>query len=240
MPDSLYHGCNICPLTKKPTQVGTSHTPTYWKHTLRVHSFKKKRKCNKTTIPLKKAWSQTNHGNSTPTRSGFENSLPSAMKRDAHFLPNILTSKNSSNRLKKTVLSTCFLDNLNNLQFFKKKSANMFQLVYHCDTCTCLPSHPSPYCCSSSFMGESDNTSSFAKMVFSSNNVSRLFNPAAKPSCTKQWSKCVTDRKTYAKSLFLNDPTPSLCKRVICLDCLTDTTRGWYLASLTRLALNPS
>ena len=61
--------------------------------------FKKSQ--NVATIPLKRAWSKTNHGNSTPTRRGFENTvsrLPSEQKRDGQFLPNILTANNSANR----------------------------------------------------------------------------------------------------------------------------------------------
>ena len=65
-----------------------------------VHSFQKKTsKCCNTTIQPKRAWSQTKHGKSTPTRSGSENPFP-CQKRSAigQFLPNILTANNSSDR----------------------------------------------------------------------------------------------------------------------------------------------
>ena len=41
-----------------------------------------------------------------------------------------------------------------NLQRTERVSA----CSYHYDTCTCLPSEPSPYCCSKSLVGESDKT----------------------------------------------------------------------------------
>ena len=55
--------------------------------------FQKKSKCCNITIPPKSAWSPTNHGNSTPTKSGFKNAVsPSGKKRDGQLLPNKLTA----------------------------------------------------------------------------------------------------------------------------------------------------
>ena len=76
--------------------LGTPYTPSLLKQIFCVHS-KKKNKCRNTTIPLSRAWSQTNRGNSTPSRSDFENTF-SHQKRSAmgQFLPNKLTANDSS------------------------------------------------------------------------------------------------------------------------------------------------
>ena len=70
---------------------------------------KKTSKCCNTTSPLQRAWSQTNHGNSTPSRKWLEKQfLPSKKMRDGQFLQQQFESS------RKTPLPTCCLENLNN------------------------------------------------------------------------------------------------------------------------------
>ena len=67
-----------------------SETPGFLKQIFCVHSFQRSLKCCNTTIPLKEAWSHTNHGNSTPTRGGFENTF-SSRKRSS--MDNFVSNK---------------------------------------------------------------------------------------------------------------------------------------------------
>ena len=85
--------------------------------------FKKKTsKCCNTTIPLKRAsWKFNAH--QKWLRKQF---LPSEKKRDGQFLPSILTAnKKQFESLKKTVLSTCFLENFTARYFFQNKKMKL-------------------------------------------------------------------------------------------------------------------
>ena len=77
------HGTTSSVLTPSSSKVrDVLHAKFFGANILCVHSFQKNQKCCNTTIPQKSAWSQTNHGNSTPTRRGFENTV-SRQKRSA-------------------------------------------------------------------------------------------------------------------------------------------------------------
>ena len=92
-PRELNRGAHVAQRTRA-SDGDVLHALVFRKQIFCVHSFQKKVKNVVTLqIPLKRAWSQTNHGNSTPRQKSLrKHSLPSQKKRDGQFLPNKLTA----------------------------------------------------------------------------------------------------------------------------------------------------